>query len=254
MPMVRRCNDQDNEEQARPSAADLISLMSFFDWQEISEALVRNRNETGCRHGNLEGDDEDEEKDDDEDSASELSGNNEFEGDVLTLRNYSFISVNADKEKLSKCMGWCSWLRRSGLRFAHSLKYGSCSSKSQPRFLIGQGRGSTRIPSPRTKSIEEKASRCRTWFNTRHSWEAGCNIRTEPTINSSIGLRVSKISVSPPVNSQESHASFGIFTDTVGADATSTWAAATSGPTAVPVHLLACMLARHWNSGKATSI
>ena len=80
------------------------------------------------------------------------------------------------------------------------------------------------------------------------------SLPSTPRLVSAYGLRVSEISASPSVNPQESHASFGIFADTVGADATSIWAAATSGPAAVPVHLLACMLARHWNSSEATSI
>jgi hypothetical protein len=33
--------------QTRPSAADLLSLMSFFDRQGISEVLLRNRTEQG---------------------------------------------------------------------------------------------------------------------------------------------------------------------------------------------------------------
>ena len=40
----------------------------------------------------------------------------------------------------------------------------------------------------------------------------------------------------------------------MGADGTSIWAAATSGPAAVAVHLLACLLARMWSSPEATSI
>jgi hypothetical protein len=75
-----------------------------------------------------------------------------------------------------------------------------------------------------------------------------------PQLVSAYGLRVSEISASPLVNPQESQASFEIFADAVGADATSIWAAATSGPAAEPVHLLACMLARHWNASEATSI
>jgi hypothetical protein len=45
-----------------------------------------------------------------------------------------------------------------------------------------------------------------------------------------------------------------MFEDFTGADATSIWAAATSGQTAISVHLLACMLARVWPPGEAVSI
>jgi hypothetical protein len=91
----------DHIRQARPSAADLLSLMSFFDRQGIPQALVRIPIETEQSRGNLGGADEDDEKDDekdnDEDSTSESIGDDGFEDDILTLRNYSFISVNADK-------------------------------------------------------------------------------------------------------------------------------------------------------------
>ena len=47
---------------------------------------------------------------------------------------------------------------------------------------------------------------------------------------------------------------YGMFADQAGVDATSIWAAATSGSAAVAVHLLACMLARMFTSSEATSI
>lgn len=46
----------------------------------------------------------------------------------------------------------------------------------------------------------------------------------------------------------------GIFTDYIGIDGTSIWAAATSGEGAVAVHLLACMLARMFSAPEAISI
>lgn len=46
----------------------------------------------------------------------------------------------------------------------------------------------------------------------------------------------------------------GVFAECAGMDGTSVWAAATSGKTAIAVHLLACMLARAWSSSQATSI
>jgi hypothetical protein len=70
--------------------------MSFFDRQGIPQALIRVRIETGQSRGNLRGADEDGEKNTDEDSMDSI-GDDGFEDDILTLRNYSFISVNADK-------------------------------------------------------------------------------------------------------------------------------------------------------------
>ena len=86
----------------RPSAADLQSLMSFFDRQGIPEALVRKRAESVNGHGSQEERDEhdgreEEEEEDDNDVTSESSEDNGFEDDVQTLRNYSFLSVNTDQ-------------------------------------------------------------------------------------------------------------------------------------------------------------
>ncbi|KFY87014.1 hypothetical protein V500_07258 [Pseudogymnoascus sp. VKM F-4518 (FW-2643)] len=94
--------------EIRPSASDLLSLMSFFDRQGIPEALLQSRSDqrnsqqdqkenNGGRfarfarfvHGDAS-------SNDNVDGTSQSSVNNGFEDDVLTLRNYSFISVNLD--------------------------------------------------------------------------------------------------------------------------------------------------------------
>ncbi|KAI4254529.1 MAG: hypothetical protein LQ352_003037 [Teloschistes flavicans] len=64
-----------------PSAADLLSLMSFFDRQGIPEYLIRDR-------------DDGLEDDGSEDAGSKDDG---FEDDVQVLRNYSFISCDTDQ-------------------------------------------------------------------------------------------------------------------------------------------------------------
>jgi tetratricopeptide (TPR) repeat protein len=86
----------DHISQTRQSAANLLSLMSFFDRQGIPEALLRNQGEVENRSGNLDRDGGLNEGDDDEDNVSESSVDDKFEGDILTLRNYSFILVNSD--------------------------------------------------------------------------------------------------------------------------------------------------------------
>ena len=87
--------------RTRPSAADLLSLMSFFDRQGIPEALVRKRAESGNGHGSQEECDEynssREEEEDNEDNTSECSDDDGFEDDVQTLRDYSFLSVGTDR-------------------------------------------------------------------------------------------------------------------------------------------------------------
>lgn len=46
----------------------------------------------------------------------------------------------------------------------------------------------------------------------------------------------------------------GVFGQHLGIDSTSIWASATSGPSALCMHLLACMLARIWSPQEATAI
>ena len=73
-----------------------------------------------------------------------------------------------------------------------------------------------------------------------------------PNVIRAYGLRASEISQSAP--REQLGQRQGIFADCAGADGTSVWAAATSGKSAIAVHLLACMLARAWSSSQATSI
>jgi tetratricopeptide (TPR) repeat protein len=80
--------------EVRLSAADLLSLMSFFDRQGIPETLIRCR-DLQQNHRKLGGSDVD--KDDNNDTISESTIDDGFEEDVMTLRSYSFISVNADQ-------------------------------------------------------------------------------------------------------------------------------------------------------------
>jgi tetratricopeptide (TPR) repeat protein len=60
----------------RPSAAGLLSLMSFFDRQGIQEALLHRQSGTAVERA--------------------LAVDDEFEDDVLALRDYSFIAVTRD--------------------------------------------------------------------------------------------------------------------------------------------------------------
>ena len=64
------------------------------------------------------------------------------------------------------------------------------------------------------------------------------------------GLCATEIADLSPQGSTDDEA----FQDWTGADATSIWAAATSGRGAIAMHLLACMLARVWSASEATSI
>ena len=75
-----------------------------------------------------------------------------------------------------------------------------------------------------------------------------------PKLSGAYGTRVSEISRSLRLNPKASESGGGPFSRHVEADGTSIWAAATSGPHAMPVLMLACMLARIWPGSEATSI
>ena len=78
-------------------------------------------------------------------------------------------------------------------------------------------------------------------------------IPTTPALIDAYGLRVSEIAKSPEYN-PKGDKEYGVFADQIGADGTTIWAAATSGTSALAVHLLPCMLARIWPGPEATSI
>jgi hypothetical protein len=74
-----------------------------------------------------------------------------------------------------------------------------------------------------------------------------------PSLQSAYGLRTSEIAADPQYNPRGTSI-HGPLKEFIGADGTSIWAAATSGPGALQVHLLACMLARAFPADEATAI
>ena len=74
-----------------------------------------------------------------------------------------------------------------------------------------------------------------------------------PRVTTAYGQRASDISQASSVSPQ-TRSKYGVFSSQVGSDATSIWAAATSGPAAIAVHLLACILAKMWDGQEATVI
>ncbi|CAF9936138.1 MAG: hypothetical protein HETSPECPRED_010027 [Heterodermia speciosa] len=74
-----------------------------------------------------------------------------------------------------------------------------------------------------------------------------------PNVTKAYGQRASEISQESSVSPQ-TRSKYGVFSSRVGSDATSIWAAATSGPAAIAVHLLACLLAKMWDGPEATAI
>ncbi|KAK4116767.1 hypothetical protein N656DRAFT_765665 [Canariomyces notabilis] len=80
-------------------------------------------------------------------------------------------------------------------------------------------------------------------------------IPNTPRLLAVYGQRASEIVASPGVNPPPNAKQHGPFADYVGAEATSIWAAATSGSSSIAVHLLACLLARAFDDpAVATSV
>ena len=81
-----------------------------------------------------------------------------------------------------------------------------------------------------------------------------------PTLIKSYGQRASEIAKSttgldrPSLDKGSKVFGTDMLAGQVGVDGASIWAGATSGPGAIQVHLLACMLARMWNGPEAISI
>ncbi|KAJ5564862.1 hypothetical protein N7513_001104 [Penicillium frequentans] len=84
----------DHIRRVRRSAADLLSLMSFFDWQGIPEDLLRNQY-TAKNHEVLDSSgDANKASGEDTESSSEYDLDETFESDITTLRDYSFITAS----------------------------------------------------------------------------------------------------------------------------------------------------------------
>ncbi|OTA61403.1 hypothetical protein K449DRAFT_331143, partial [Hypoxylon sp. EC38] len=81
----------------------------------------------------------------------------------------------------------------------------------------------------------------------------GKMLPSTPELIKAYGLRASEIARSSTANPR-GNVSHGAFAGMIGADATTLWAAATSGRPALQCHLLACLLARIWEPAEATSI
>ncbi|GAB1311975.1 hypothetical protein MFIFM68171_02185 [Madurella fahalii] len=103
----------DHIRDIRPSAADILSLMSFCDRQGIPVSLLRGQDgetkrkaeqDEKPRQSNADGDDgavfgwDDSNGDDsdDDDGGSDDEVNDGFKYDIITLQNFSFISTNRD--------------------------------------------------------------------------------------------------------------------------------------------------------------
>lgn len=75
-----------------------------------------------------------------------------------------------------------------------------------------------------------------------------------PNLVRAYGKRATEIIRESSKRESSSKRNDGVFGEWTGPDATSIWAAATSGAGAIAAHLLACMLARMWTSSEAAAV
>jgi hypothetical protein len=81
-------------QQTQLGAADLLSLMSFFDRQGIPVALLQPRAERGEAQTNQREADDGSDDESEDDTSQSSAGDDEFGDAVAVLRNFCFISVN----------------------------------------------------------------------------------------------------------------------------------------------------------------
>ena len=110
---------------------------------------------------------------------------------------------------------------------------------------LGASLSSSRRSAAEDGQIHETARKLRALFDPI--------IPDVPHLTKAYGKRASEIASSPSLDSKIRRTA-GAFAALVGIDGSSLWAAATSGPSAISVHLLGCMLARIWRPPEATSI
>jgi tetratricopeptide (TPR) repeat protein len=104
--------------RTRRSAADLLSLMSFFDRQGIPKALLLDWRVSHPTSEHGQKNNSGENSNDEDDSASDSGTDDDFFDDVLTLGDYSFVSQTTDPELLEMHsliqLATQKWLRDKG--------------------------------------------------------------------------------------------------------------------------------------------
>ncbi|OJJ95104.1 hypothetical protein ASPACDRAFT_36982, partial [Aspergillus aculeatus ATCC 16872] len=100
--------------QSRPTAADLLSLMSFFDRQGIPELLLRSTIQEREKDGKIT-----KHKDEKQVTKRSTDGDLDFEEDLRTLREFSFIAIRQDPKifEMHRLVQLAikGWLEKEGL-------------------------------------------------------------------------------------------------------------------------------------------
>ncbi|KAI8649734.1 NB-ARC domain-containing protein [Fusarium keratoplasticum] len=138
----------DHIRSRRPSAADLLSLMSFFDRQGIPESLLKPSKES---HDSAQTTGLDDTTDSEIDGSDDETGS-DFEGDVATLRDYCLI-ILSEAENTFEMHGLVQlstrrWLKAHGLQERFQEQYITVMADA---FPIGNYENWTVMETSRTK-------------------------------------------------------------------------------------------------------
>jgi tetratricopeptide (TPR) repeat protein len=122
----------DHIRSRRPSAADLLSFMSFFNRQGIPESLLRSPNNNNNAAQSISPED----TIDSDSHGSDDETENEFEDDVAMLRDYSLIMLSEDANVFEMHglvqLAMRRWLKAQGLQDKFLEQYITVMASSFP--------------------------------------------------------------------------------------------------------------------------
>jgi hypothetical protein len=168
-------------------------------------------------------------------------------GFILWILFSSSFSLSIDLEQSAGCISLSIMMNMSLVQFDLSSSIFFVVKQEPPNKYRGLGNSlsTRRNREAETGQSHVTASKLGALFDGV--------IPSTPDLIRAYGSRCSEIASSQTFNPPGTQ-KHGLFANQVGTDGTTIWAAATSGPSAIAVHLLACMLARMWDSPKAISI
>ncbi|EXA29687.1 hypothetical protein FOVG_18852 [Fusarium oxysporum f. sp. pisi HDV247] len=122
----------DHVRSKRPSAADLLSLMSFFNRQGIPESLIRPSEDSHNAAQSISPED----MTDSDSQCSDDETGNEFEDDVAILRDYCLIMLSEDANTFEMHglvqLSMRRWLKAQGLQDKFLEQYITVMASSFP--------------------------------------------------------------------------------------------------------------------------
>ena len=215
----------DRIREIRPSAVHILSLMSFCDRQGIPASLLRGQNgETKRKQesderprqgnaddrdsavfrwvesdGNSEGDSND---DSDGNDSSDDEDNDGFKDDIITLRNFSFVSTNRDGKTFEMhrlvqlaTLEWLKahrqqdyWRHRFLKRLCERLPTGEYENWAECRALFPHAKSAAAVAPKKKESLQDWATVLykAAWY----AWRIGNGAEAEKFAIQAMGARM----------------------------------------------------------------